>query len=227
LETWWPETDPGSGCQPSAERLWDSVEPFGDIVARMLDHVSLRVRDFDRVLSFYRAALAPLGYLTVMEFPGTAGLGEPGKPDLWLTQTDQELNPTHLAFAADRAQVDAFHAAALTAGGTDNGGPGVRTDYHPHYYAAFVVDPEGNNVEVVCQANPNAKVATSAKARPKKTSAKVSPKKASPKKASPKKASPNKASAKKTAARPKAKAKPMAKATKAKAAKPKAKAKRR
>ncbi len=177
----------------------------------MLDHVSLRVRDFDRVLSFYRAALAPLGYLTVMEFPGTAGLGEPGKPDLWLTLSDQELNPTHLAFTADRAQVDAFHAAALTAGGTDNGGPGVRTDYHPHYYAAFVVDPEGNNVEVVCHANPNANVGASAKPVAKKTSAKPMAKKTTAK---------PKAKAKAKSAKPKAKAK-----AKAKVAKPKAKAK--
>jgi len=164
----------------------------------MLDHVGLRVQDFDRALAFYRAALAPLGYLTVMEFPGTAGLGEPGKPDLWIMKTEQPLNPTHLAFSADRARVDAFHAAALAAGGSDNGQPGVRTDYHPHYYAAFVLDPEGNNVEVVCQADPNARPA--AKAKP---LAKAKPK---------------------AAAKARAKAKPAAKA-KAKATKPKAAAK--
>ena len=124
------------------------------MVPSMLDHVSLRVRDFDRAVAFYRAALAPLGYLTVMEFPGVAGLGEPGRPDLWITKTEQELNPTHLAFSADRAAVDAFHIAALSAGASDNGPPGVRGDYHPHYYAAFVIDPEGNNIEVVCHEPP-------------------------------------------------------------------------
>jgi hypothetical protein len=147
-----------------------------------------------------------------MEYPGVAGLGEPGKPDLWLTATEAELNPTHLAFAADRAQVDAFHAAAQTAGGTDNGPPGVRTDYHPHYYAAFILDPEGNNVEVVCQADPNAHPAA-AKAAPMvaaKAKAKAKPK------AKAKAATKPKAKAK-AKAKPKAKAaakKPPARKTK-------------
>jgi catechol 2,3-dioxygenase-like lactoylglutathione lyase family enzyme len=154
----------------------------------MLDHVSLRVQDFDRALAFYRAALAPLGYLTVMEFPEAAGLGEPGRPDFWLMRTEQPLNPTHVAFSADRARVDAFHAAALAAGGSSNGEPGVRGDYHPHYYAAFVLDPEGNNIEVVCHADPNARPAqvktktkTKAKAKTKaapKAKAKAKPVKA-------------------------------------------------
>jgi len=120
----------------------------------MLDHVSLRVQDFPRALAFYKTALAPIGYAVAMEFPGGAGLGEPGKPDLWIAVTDQQPHPTHLAFRTSRARVDAFHAAALAAGGTDNGPPGVRTDYHPHYYAAFVRDPEGNNIEVVCHDPP-------------------------------------------------------------------------
>jgi catechol 2,3-dioxygenase-like lactoylglutathione lyase family enzyme len=181
----------------------------------MLDHVSLRVRDFDRALAFYRAALAPLGYLTVMEYPGVAGLGEPGRPDLWLTTSETDLNPTHLAFAADRAQVDAFHAAAVTAGGTDNGPPGVRTDYHPHYYAAFILDPEGNNVEVVCQADPNARSGT-ATAAPKPTAGRN--------KATTKTKAAAKAKAKpKAAARLKAKAKPKAKAAAKKPAVRKAK----
>jgi catechol 2,3-dioxygenase-like lactoylglutathione lyase family enzyme len=122
----------------------------------MLDHVGLRVQDFSRALVFYKAALAPIGYEVAMEFPGTAGLGERGKPDLWIMSTDKAPHPTHLAFRTDRARVDAFHAAALAAGGTDNGAPGVRTDYHPHYYAAFVLDPEGNNIEVVCHDPPGA-----------------------------------------------------------------------
>jgi catechol 2,3-dioxygenase-like lactoylglutathione lyase family enzyme len=120
----------------------------------MLDHVSLRVQDFPRVVAFYRAALAPIGYRVAMEFPGTAGLGTGGMPDFWLTLTDKPLLPTHVAFRTDRARVDAFHAAALAAGGIDNGPPGLRADYHPHYYAAYVTDPEGNNVEVVCHDPP-------------------------------------------------------------------------
>jgi catechol 2,3-dioxygenase-like lactoylglutathione lyase family enzyme len=182
------------------------------MVPSMLDHVSLRVRDFDRAVAFYRAALAPLGYLTVMEFPGVAGLGEPGRPDLWITKTEQDLNPTHLAFGADRAAVDAFHVAALAAGASDNGPPGVRGDYHPHYYAAFIIDPEGNNVEVVCHADPNARPAR-ASAKPAQAKAKAKPAKQAKAKAKAKPAPKAKAKAK---AAPKAKAK-------AKAAKPKGK----
>ncbi|HVV17504.1 MAG TPA: VOC family protein [Polyangia bacterium] len=125
----------------------------------MIDHVTVRVQDFSRLLDFYRSALAPLRYEVVMQFEGVAGLGAAGKPDLWLMQTDQPLNPTHLALAGERDLIDAFHAAALEAGGTDNGGPGLRPDYHPHYYAAFVRDPEGNNIEVVSHADPDAKPA--------------------------------------------------------------------
>lgn len=130
----------------------------------MLDHVSLRVQDFPRALAFYRAALEPIGYAVAMEYPGGAGLGEPGKPDLWIAVTDKALHPTHIAFRTSRARVDAFHAAALAAGGTDNGPPGVRTDYHPHYYAAFVRDPEGNNIEVVCHDPPGAQKPAPARA---------------------------------------------------------------
>jgi catechol 2,3-dioxygenase-like lactoylglutathione lyase family enzyme len=122
----------------------------------MLDHISLRVQDFSRAVAFYRAALAPIGYQVLMEFPDAAGLGEKGKPDLWIMRTDKPLNATHVAFTCNRSAVDAFHAAALAAGGADNGAPGLRADYHPHYYAAFVTDPEGNNVEVVCHEPPGA-----------------------------------------------------------------------
>jgi catechol 2,3-dioxygenase-like lactoylglutathione lyase family enzyme len=123
----------------------------------MIDHVSVRVSDFSRLLAFYREALAPIGYEVIMEYPGAVGLGAEGKPDLWLMQTDQPLNPTHLALGtAARAPIDAFYAAGLAAGGTDNGPPGLRLDYHPTYYAAYVRDPEGNNIEVVCHAAPGA-----------------------------------------------------------------------
>ncbi len=120
----------------------------------MLDHVSIQVQDFRRALTFYRAALAPLGYKVVMEFPEVAGLGEKGKPDFWIGRTDKPVNPVHVAFAATREAVTAFHAAALAAGGVDNGAPGLRPDYHPHYYGAFVLDPDGNNVEAVCHTPP-------------------------------------------------------------------------
>ena len=120
----------------------------------MLDHVSLRVQDFPRAVAFYRAALAPLGYRVAMEFTGYAGLGERVMPDFWITLTDKPLLPTHIAFRTDRTRVEAFHAAALAAGGIDNGPPGLRADYHPHYYAAYVTDAEGNNIEVVCHDPP-------------------------------------------------------------------------
>jgi catechol 2,3-dioxygenase-like lactoylglutathione lyase family enzyme len=184
------------------------------MVAPMLDHISLRVQDHSRAVAFYRAALAPLGYRVLMEFQGAAGLGA-GMPDFWLMATEQPLNPTHLAFSADRATVDAFHAAALTAGGTDNGQPGLRADYHPHYYAAFVRDPEGNNVEVVCHADPEAKPAP-VKAAARKSARKVVKTKPKAKAAPKAKVKP------KAMANPKAKAKP-----KAKTKKPAAKKKRR
>jgi catechol 2,3-dioxygenase-like lactoylglutathione lyase family enzyme len=173
----------------------------------MLDHISLRVQDHSRALAFYRAALAPLGYRVLMEYPGAAGLGA-DMPDFWLMSTEQPINPTHVAFSADRATVDAFHAAALAAGGSDNGQPGLRADYHPHYYGAFVRDPEGNNVEVVCHADPEAKPA------PVKTAARKSTKKAT--KPARKMAARTKPKAKvgtktKAKASPKSKAKPAAK----------------
>ena len=177
----------------------------------MLDHISLRVQDHQRALAFYRAALAPLGYRVLMEYPGAAGLGA-DMPDFWLMATEQPINPTHVAFSADRATVDAFHAAALAAGASDNGQPGLRADYHPHYYGAFVRDPEGNNVEVVCHADPDAKPA------PVKTAARKSAKKAT---------KPAKKMA--TKAKPKAKVqtKTKAKASSKSKAKPAAKKKRR
>jgi len=146
----------------------------------MIDHVSVRVQDFQRLLTFYRDALAPIGYEVVMEYPGAVGLGAEGKPDLWLMQTEQPLNPTHVALtSARRERIDAFHAAGLAAGGTDNGPPGLRVDYHPTYYAAFVRDPEGNNIEVVCHAAPQAPKAARPKATAKakvKAKAKAAPK---------------------------------------------------
>jgi len=110
------------------------------------------VRDFERSRSFYERALEPLGYRVMLTpAPGVAGLGR-DMPDFWIAQGEPAA-VAHVAFRADSRQlVDAFHAAALAAGGADNGGPGPRPRYHPAYYGAFVHDPDGNNVEAVCHA---------------------------------------------------------------------------
>lgn len=115
-----------------------------------IDHVILNVRDYGRSKAFYEQALKPFGYEVVMEFGEGAGFGREGKPDFWVSHRG---DPTivHVAFAApDRQTVDAFYAAALAAGGEDNGPPGLRPHYHESYYAAFVHDPDGNNIEAVC-----------------------------------------------------------------------------
>jgi catechol 2,3-dioxygenase-like lactoylglutathione lyase family enzyme len=122
----------------------------------MLDHITLRVRDFAASKAYYAAALAPLGYALVMEFPDGAGFGVAGKPDFWI-MVDPEAKPQHVAFhAKDHASVDRYYAAAIGAGGRDNGAPGLRLDYHPNYYGAFVYDPSGHNIEAVCHAPPAA-----------------------------------------------------------------------
>ena len=116
----------------------------------MLDHVILNVRDHDASKAFYTKALEPLGIAIVMEFPGFCGFGEDRGPFFWIAQRDEPSAPAHVAFRSpDRATVDAWHAAALEAGGTDNGAPGPR-QYHENYYGAFVLDPDGNNIEAVC-----------------------------------------------------------------------------
>lgn len=121
----------------------------------MFDHVGIEVDDFDRSRAFYEMALAPLGIGVVMEpMPQMVGFGVEGKPTFWLMSRGRPaLHGVHLAFpAADHDAVDTFHAAGLAAGGTDNGAPGPRPIYHSSYYAAFVIDPDGNNVEAVCHA---------------------------------------------------------------------------
>ena len=117
-----------------------------------LDHVSISTGDYAKSLGFYEAALAPLGIKTLMQFEGqAAGLGTE-MPFFWIGAGGTRGN-VHVAFSADnRAAVDAFHAAALAAGGKDNGAPGIRENYSPTYYAAFVFDPDGNNIEAVCHA---------------------------------------------------------------------------
>ena len=116
----------------------------------MIDHVSIKTADQTASRRFYERALAPLGYEVMMEFQDgdVVGMGR-GKPDFWFS-VGESSGPIHLAFSADdRRTVDAFHAAALAAGGRDHGAPGIREHYHPSYYGAFVLDPDGNNVELV------------------------------------------------------------------------------
>jgi catechol 2,3-dioxygenase-like lactoylglutathione lyase family enzyme len=115
-----------------------------------VDHVILNVRDYARSKAFYEQALKPLDYELIMEFGPGGGFGVGGKPDFWVTQRG-EPTVAHVAFAAaDHAAVDAFYEAAIAAGGEDNGAPGPRPHYHENYYAAFVHDPDGNNIEAVC-----------------------------------------------------------------------------
>ena len=116
----------------------------------MIDHVGIRVSDYESSKRFYEAALVPLGYRLQMEGISGAGFGRSGKPDFWIKQGEPSPS-VHIAFASDdRATVDAFHRAALLAGGHDNGAPGLRPEYHPGYYGAFVLDPDGYNIEAVC-----------------------------------------------------------------------------
>jgi catechol 2,3-dioxygenase-like lactoylglutathione lyase family enzyme len=118
----------------------------------MYDHVGLRVRDLEASLRFYEAALAPLGHAIGARDDTSAGLGPPDAPALWLHATpDAKGRGAHVAFrAASRSAVRRFHEAGLGAGGRDNGEAGPRPDYGPTYYAAFLLDPDGNNVEAVC-----------------------------------------------------------------------------
>ncbi len=119
----------------------------------MFDHVKFGVSDFAASKAFFLQALAPLGLAAVAEGEPTYGveLSHDGKTSLILFQTDEKPAPLHLAFVAEtRRQVDEFHRAALAAGGADNGAPGVRPQYNATYYAAFVIGPDGHNIEVVC-----------------------------------------------------------------------------
>jgi len=120
----------------------------------MFDHIGLNVRDYAGSRAFYERALAPLGYSVVMEFEGHAcAFGAESKPEFWIVQREPYGTGTHVAFTTqDRGTVDAFHEAALDAGGIDNGAPGPRPEYTATYYAAFVHDLDGNNVEAVCHA---------------------------------------------------------------------------
>jgi catechol 2,3-dioxygenase-like lactoylglutathione lyase family enzyme len=124
----------------------------------MIDHTGLVVSNYAKSKQFYLAALAPIGYRMLMELPASvtgstdvAGFGEPPKPDFWIGKGAPNKPPLHIAFRVpNRALVDAFYKAAMAAGGADNGKPGVRPHYHPNYYGAFVLDPDGHNIEAVC-----------------------------------------------------------------------------
>ena len=126
----------------------------------MIDHIGFPVSDYVRAKAFYTQALAPLGYSLIIEVmqddrPGepAAGFGANGKPDFWIGGEGALNKPVHIAILAkDRVTVDAFYKAALAAGGRDNGAPGIRAHYHPNYYGAFVLDPDGHNIEAVCHA---------------------------------------------------------------------------
>ena len=123
----------------------------------MIDHIGFSVLDYARSKAFYESALGPLGYTLVMEVTAeesgqpAAGFGSGGKPDFWIGAEGKLEKPVHVAIVANaRPAVDAFYRAALAAGGKDNGAPGLRAHYHPSYYAAFVLDPDGHNIEAVC-----------------------------------------------------------------------------
>lgn len=126
----------------------------------IVNHIEFPVADAERSRQFYEAVLAPLGLSLVISIDPARtalkgarhGFGKNGYPSLWLHEQGGAKLPIHIAFTADfRKTVDAFHAAALAHGGTDNGVPGVREHYHASYYAAYVIDPDGNNIEAVCQ----------------------------------------------------------------------------
>ena len=128
----------------------------------MIDHTGISVSNFEKSKAFYSAALKPIGYAMLMEIPAAvtkstdvAGFGEAPKPDFWISGGKPNQPPIHIAFRVNsRAVVDAFYKAALEAGGTDNGPPGIRAHYHPDYYGAFVLDPDGHNIEAVCHEAP-------------------------------------------------------------------------
>jgi catechol 2,3-dioxygenase-like lactoylglutathione lyase family enzyme len=122
----------------------------------LLDHITIGVSDFAKATAFYDAALAPLGIASTVRFKGDDGVsvvayGAQGRSVFWFADVGATQGVAHVAFAAKtRAQVDAFHAAALAAGGRNNGAPGLRPHYDPDYYGAFVLDPDGHNIEAVC-----------------------------------------------------------------------------
>lgn len=118
----------------------------------IFDHIVLIISDADKSKNFYLNALSPLGIKLIREDDGCIGFGTQNKPSFWICKEDNVQKPMHIAFIAEnRKAVNEFHKAALKAGGKDNGAPGIRANYHPHYYGAFVIDPDGHNIEAVCR----------------------------------------------------------------------------
>src|SRR5258708_4791190 len=143
-------------CQIAGPSVPDNKDK-GDVA--MIDHIGFSVSDYARAKAFYLQALAPLGYGLVKEVAQAGddtpacGFGSGGKPDFWIGGEGGLNKPVHIAILArDRGMVDAVYKAALAAGGTDNGGPGLRPHYHANYYSAFVRDFDGHNIEAVCHA---------------------------------------------------------------------------
>jgi len=124
----------------------------------LIDHIGLAISSYEKSKAFYSAALAPLGAELVMELPDRwCGFGSNGKAEFWFGEDPTVQQPMHIAFVAqNRVQVDEFYKAAIAAGAQDNGKPGIREIYHPHYYGAFVIDLDGHNIEAVCHRDPQA-----------------------------------------------------------------------
>ena len=192
-----------------------------------IDHLGLSVSDYEAAKKFYTAALAPLRMTAIMEFPAeeaggapVVGYGADGKPFLWLSGGGPTTH-VHIAIRAEtRDQVDAFYAAAMAAGATDNGAPGLRPHYHAFYYGAFILDADGHNIEAVCHADPDAKPVASKRAPAKRSPAKrTAAKRASAKRTVVKKPAKKRTPAKKPAraakAAPRRTAKPAARGRKA------------
>ena len=119
----------------------------------VFDHIGFDVSNFAETKQFLSKALAPLGIVITKEGEGWAMLGRPGEGQLWFGSFGASPGPIHVAFAAaNREQVRQFHAAALAAGGKDNGAPGLRPHYYANYYGAFIIGPDGHNFEAVCHA---------------------------------------------------------------------------
>ena len=125
----------------------------------MIDHIGFAVSNYAKAKAFYVAALQPLDISLMMEFSAevtgdfaAAGFGKDGKAFFWISESQKPVGNLHIALTGSRAAVDAFYKAAISAGGNDNGAPGIRAHYHPNYYAAFVFDLDGNNIEAVCHA---------------------------------------------------------------------------
>ena len=124
---------------------------FTRVEITVFDHIGIGVTNLAQSKAFFLAALQPLGVSVAMEGPNGVGIGRMGKPSLWLSETLDTPAHLHIAIVADsRRDVDAFYNAALAAGGKDNGAPGLRPHYHPNYYGAFVIGPDGHNIEAVC-----------------------------------------------------------------------------